>query len=410
MADTKNLKFNGTTIDTVKYNGTEYDHVKVDDVTYFQKQAVAPSIAFVSRTTTTLTFDITNNDDRTASVYVRLDDGSWDYIGDVASGQDIQHEFETLTEGTSYVPKAYVTVNAKINSDETVESSQLTTPTAPSITYSSKTAGSVTWSFTNNSNAIVALYAKLGAASYVLLDTLANGESVDEAYTNLSRNTGYISYAYVRLGGVSSAETTSATVTTNSTVEEPVISFSSDTENSITVNYENKVGANVTFYLDCQTGSYDTTPDGAGTYDQSFSVSAFGSGTKTITGLSSSTTYYISARVLYGGAYSTVDEFTETTDAPAVTATPNITNVSVDNLLDSFSFDVTNLDATDATLYSDYNDSTPDRWTDTNVAFFDTGDTHNSGTLSPGSFTIYAKAQAGAKPLSAYDSQSVTIT
>ncbi|WBK39979.1 fibronectin-like protein [PinkBerry-associated phage LS06-2018-MD08] len=87
------------------------------------------------------------------------------------------------------------------------------------------------------------------------------------------------------------------------------------------------------------------------------------------------------------------------------TARPTILNVVAGET--TVDFDVRNNDGSTATVYVDYNDSTPDRQSDT-VSSGGTQSFQFTGLQADTSYTLYAKAQASGETLSSADSEGFT--
>ena len=124
------------------------------------------------------------------------------------------------------------------------------------------------------------------------------------------------------------------------------------------------------------------------------------------TGLNASTLYdtRIKARNDDGSSgYVTYSIFTGS--GTTQTARPTISNVVPGE--DKVDFDVTNNDASWATIYVDYNDSTPDRF-NTSVAPGGTQAFQFTGLQASTFYTLYAKAQASGETLSTSDSEGFT--
>lgn len=101
--------------------------------------------------------------------------------------------------------------------------------------------------------------------------------------------------------------------------------------------------------------------------------------------------------------------------AAPITTTPNITNYGVRLYKDPFTnetynqfyWKVQNLDASTATIYTSANDSTPGDNAGSIAPNDYTGERTYTTALSTNTITVYAKAQASGKELSAYDSQVI---
>lgn len=125
------------------------------------------------------------------------------------------------------------------------------------------------------------------------------------------------------------------------------------------------------------------------------------------TGLSVGTSYdtRIKANNAQGSSgYATYTVSTDD-DPDIITDAPTIGGVNPDTT--SVIFDVTNNDSSTATIYVDYNDSTPDR----DSASIISGGTHSftfTGLTQGTTYTLYAKAQASGESLSPYHSKSFT--
>lgn len=112
------------------------------------------------------------------------------------------------------------------------------------------------------------------------------------------------------------------------------------------------------------------------------------------------------ANVIYNGVtldnliYNGVEVFSS---APAITATPNITDYYFGS--NKLHWKVQNLDTETVTIYSEHNDITPDLYVASGIV--SGGKTPEYAPFSLSGQTVYAKAQASGKELSAYDSQYV---
>lgn len=186
------------------------------------------------------------------------------------------------------------------------------------------------------------------------------------------------------------------------TNEAPTITYVTKTTTSITIKItNNNISARRIYY---EIG--DTTPDSAyvdlAANTQSANI--------VISGLTAGTSYtlyawsYMSAET----DYSSVTSYAFTTTAPA-TATPTIYNVAKTYVKPNYtvSWRVTNNDASTATIYSDINDTTPNtsRGSAVSGGYVSVSIPGYSPLAFP--LTIYAKALASGKTLSAYDSEVV---
>lgn len=210
MADTRNLKFGTTTINSINaFGGTNnVNKVIVNGTTRFHNQLEDIYLSFIKGTTSTLEYEIFNDSGRSiiindARVNGSVQYGSDNYIGEVIpDGGTLSITLNTIPAGTSNL---YFYFLAADNSSTNLKDlsytdgtgrATLSVPAAPSIVYKSATTSSLTFTVTNNANEECRIYYEHSDSSpdahYV---TLAAGASQDVTESSLSTGTSYTVYA-----------------------------------------------------------------------------------------------------------------------------------------------------------------------------------------------------------------------
>lgn len=166
-----------------------------------------------------------------------------------------------------------------------------------------------------------------------------------------------------------------------------------------TINYFSKTATSISFYI-TNNSPYtctmyyehnDNTPD---LYNVSLGSGATSS-LLTISGLTPSTSYTIYTYAYIGGYYSSVASFTQTTNANT-TATPTF---GTPYKTTTWRVPTVNQDGSTVSLYEDYSTNPPTTLRTSTLASLATY-TYNTG-LSVGGVTVYARAQASGKDMSA---------
>jgi hypothetical protein len=258
-------------------------------------QTELPVITFISRTDTSLTFTIRNEDDEQAIVYYELGDDTPDSESIILNGNTTTSNivFSGLTPGTSYTLYVWATAFNKSVS-QVAESNQTTTNTtiAPTITYISKTFDSITFNVTNNDNTTATIYYQQNVTPPTANSVVLNVGQTSSNLTisGLTKQTTYTVYAQALGTGKQLSSIVSFTETTPDfpTLTNPTITFVSATTTSISFTLRNNasVSANI-FY------QHSVTPPTANFVTLGAGVT---SSTLTISGLNAGTSYTIYAQ------------------------------------------------------------------------------------------------------------------
>jgi hypothetical protein len=282
-------------------------------------QTELPIITFISKTDTSLTFTIRNEDDEQAIVYYELEDNTPDSSSIILSGSTTSSNvvFSGLTPDTSYT--LYVWANAFNKSvSQVAESTQTTTrvTVAPTITFISKTFNSITFNITNNDSETSTIYYQQNVTPPTTNSVVVNAGQTSSNLTisGLTKQTSYTVYAQAQANNRLLSSVVSFTETTPDfpTLTNPTITFVSATANSISFTLTNNASVSANIYYEHS----DTTPDanfvtlGAGVT----------SSTLTISGLNASTSYTIYAQAQQtNNNPSGVVSTTQSTPAPVPT-------------------------------------------------------------------------------------------
>lgn len=278
-------------------------------------QTELPTITFVNRTNTSLTFNIRNEDDVQAIIYYEFGDDTPDEQNIELDGNTTSSNitFSNLPLNTTYT--LYVSASAFGKSISQIASNTQTTDNstiAPTITYVSKTFDSITFTVKNNESESATIFYENGnaipTANSITLN--AGQTSGNLTISGLNKNTSYTIYAQALIGTRNRSTAVSFTQTTLDweTLANPTITFVSATSSSLTFTLRNNavVSADIYYELD------DTTPDanfvtlGAGSTSSNI----------TISGLNPSTSYIIYAQAQKTNYYdSGVVSITQSTTA-----------------------------------------------------------------------------------------------
>ena len=245
-----------------------YTNVIDDVVTYAQYNyaPLEPTIAYDSKTLTSLSFYITNNSPYACTVYYEQNDITPD-ANSVELGAGVTSSLLTISglqNNVEYTVYAQAWIGIYSSS---VDSFIETTPTltAPTITYVSKTGYLLRFTFTNNYSAAARIYYDLDDTTPDLayVDLAAGATSVTLTITGLTPLTEYTCYARAYLDGTYSLNDTDIQTTDTRDTTAPTIEMigcetdGSDTYYDITwIVYNNDVAT-----VSVVTEANDTTPD-----------------------------------------------------------------------------------------------------------------------------------------------------
>lgn len=151
-------------------NGSEVDVVKLNGTTYFRTNE-APTITYVTKSQTSITFKITNNNISARRIYYEIGDTTPDlaYVDLAANEQSANIVISGLTAGTSYTLYAWSYYTEE--SDYSDLTSYAFTTTAlqtatPTIYNTAKTYVKpnyvVSWRVTNNDALAATIYTEIG--------------------------------------------------------------------------------------------------------------------------------------------------------------------------------------------------------------------------------------------------------
>jgi hypothetical protein len=278
-------------------------------------QTELPTITFISRTNTSLTFNIKNEDDVQAFVYYELEDETPDLQSIELDGNTTSSNitFSNLPLNTTYT--LYVSASAFGKSISQIASNTQTTDNstiAPTITYVSKTFDSITFTVKNNESESATIFYENGnaipTANSITLN--AGQTSGNLTISGLTKNTSYTIYAQALIGTRNRSTAVSFTQTTLDweTLANPTITFVSATSSSITFTVRNNANVSANIYYE----QGDNTPDAnfvtLGTNVTSSNI--------TISGLTPSTSYIIYAEAQKTNYYNSgVVSLTQSTTA-----------------------------------------------------------------------------------------------
>ena len=199
---------------TYKWDGVKWLMIKV--VTPAE-QALAPTITFVSSTTTSITFTVKNNDAQTAVILWEQNDTTPDANSlELAAGVTSSNlTISGLTEGDLLTIYATANVTNKIKSNvaELVRGTTLATPT---ITQVSKDSESITFTVRNNSTqALDVTYGLTSPPTTTTVALNANTTSANQTIGGLDADTSYTVFAQAKKTNHTDSVIASSTVTTD---------------------------------------------------------------------------------------------------------------------------------------------------------------------------------------------------
>jgi len=191
----------------------------------------------------------------------------------------------------------------------------------PTITYVSKTETSVTFTIKNNDIFTQTIYYEIddGTPDAYSISLAAGATSSNLTLSGMTAGTAHTVYAQYTKDGYAS-DAVYYSFVTNIAITAPTITYVSKTATSITFTVKNNHSVTALIYYE----HTDSTPDLAYV---SLSAGATSSNL-TISGLASSTYYYIYAQADVSGVKSTANSIYIQTNAAVQTATPTISNVT----------------------------------------------------------------------------------
>lgn len=186
-------------IATVFKGDTELDNIRLGD----QQQWIGiivtpdPSIAYVSRTTNSLTFDLTNNHEEPVTIYYEIDDNTPDQNSVVVAANATQRvTLSGLSLNTTYTLFAYALETEQLPSN-TVSNTQTTQDRTenPSIFNVNPDVNSVTFSLRNNDNITANIRYEVNDATPDISVSVGAGQTVSRTISGLNDDTNYTLYA-----------------------------------------------------------------------------------------------------------------------------------------------------------------------------------------------------------------------
>jgi|GEM_PF-4860648 hypothetical protein len=151
-------------------NGSEVDVVKLNGTTYFRTNE-APTITYVTKTQTSITFKITNNNISARRIYYEIGDTTPDlaYVDLGANEQSINIVISGLTAGTNYTlyARSYYIAETDFSDVTAYTFTTAALQTAkPTIYNTAKTYVKpnyvVSWRVTNNDALVATIYTEIG--------------------------------------------------------------------------------------------------------------------------------------------------------------------------------------------------------------------------------------------------------
>ncbi len=223
------MKFNDVEIDKVEFNGEEVVKVNLNDVTLFSKVATAPSISYRSRSYTSITVDVTNNDSLNCTIYVEESDDTPDkYPVNLAPGASTSVTLTGLNDGTTYTiyARAQPYIGSEVGTLSPYTSCQVTTlsytkSTPPTIYKVSATTSSITWKCSNPyaGTSLSIINSELGDSTPDLYqdDLFSEYYTPNHTKSSLSSGTSYKVYAksYRQIGGFTWSDVVNTSITTD---------------------------------------------------------------------------------------------------------------------------------------------------------------------------------------------------
>ena len=206
-------------IATVFKGDTELDNIQLGD----QQQWIGiivtpdPTITYISRNTSSLTFDLTNNHEETVTIFYEIDDNTPDQNSVVVAANATQRvTLSGLSFNTTYSLFAYALEAEQLPSN-TISNTQTTQDITenPSILSVNPDVNSVTFSLRNNDNVTATIYYEVNDSTPDLTVSVGPGSTVSRTISGLNPSTGYTIYARA----LASGKVTSSTVSTGFTTD-----------------------------------------------------------------------------------------------------------------------------------------------------------------------------------------------
>ena len=215
------IKIGNVEIATVFKGNTELDNIRLGDFQQWVGIIVTPdpSIAYVSRTASSLTFDLTNNHTETVTIYYGTGNpypnGS---TVSVAASATERVTLSGLLDSTSYTISAVALEAEQLPSVGTVSFTETTavgTTAAPSIFNVNPDVSSVSFTLRNNDDETAVVYYEVNDSTPDIQVTLAPNATTNRTISGLSGGTGYTLFARAK----QSNENFSSTVSTGFTTD-----------------------------------------------------------------------------------------------------------------------------------------------------------------------------------------------
>ena len=208
-------------IATVFKGDTELDNIQLGNQQQWIGQIVTPnpSITYISRTTSSLTFDLTNNHEMPVTIYYEIDDNTPDANTIVVSANGTERvTLSGLNQQQTYTLFIYALETDQLPS-ETISNTQTTQGLTanPSILSVNPSSDSVTFSLRNNDNNTATIYYEVNDSTPDLTVSVGAGQTVSRTISGLSASTNYTIYARAQASG----EVSSSTVSTGFTTDAP---------------------------------------------------------------------------------------------------------------------------------------------------------------------------------------------
>jgi len=362
-----------------------------------------PTITYTSKNTTSITFNIKNNDASSCTMY--YDDGDTTPTVNgftLAAGATVSKTLSSLSPNTSYTISTRAKFIDNYGSAASITQTTYHTPSTPTITFVGTTSSTV--SFTIKNNDVHTLTAYYGTSSNPTGNgfTLVSGAtSTTKTISSLSNSNAYNIYAQVGENGYYSSDASFYVP------KAPTITHVTTTAALGYISMKAKNNDSHTGSMHLEDG--DSTPETS--IDSSVAYNTYSS-TKVFSSLSSGTHYFY-ARFKYNNIYSLTSNSTSFASTYGNTTTkPYIPAADYLNYGSFYSVEwrVQNKDTDGvATIYTELGDSTPDLETQSNVAYnaytsyFEAGEYYSATA-----YTLYAKATVAGQVLSAYYARSGT--
>ena len=212
-------------IATVFKGDTELDNIRLGD----QQQWIGiivtpdPSITYISRNTSSLTFDLTNNHEETVTIFYEIGDNTPDQNSVVVAANATQRvTLSGLSFNTTYTLFAYALEAEQLPSN-TISNTQTTQDVTenPSILSINPDINSVTFSLRNNDNVTATIYYEVNDSTPDLTVSVGAGQTVSRTISGLNPDQNYTIYARA----LASGKATSSTVNTGFTTDSAAAQF-----------------------------------------------------------------------------------------------------------------------------------------------------------------------------------------